>query len=135
MSGIGDLIQLAGLANGGGFNLNPMVENISNKIGADAAETRGQAIETVKGCGEKPEDWISLSRSDLRQRQVLAQLKAEKKRAKQERKAEKRKLQQQLEHQQRMQDLEYAEAKSKAEYNIQLAKDLSKRGISTPASV
>ena len=121
MSGIGDIIQLAGLANGGGFNLNPLVENISSKIGADATQVRGEAIETIKSCGEKPSDWIALSRSELRQRQVLANLKAEKKRAKQE-----------LKHLQRMQDLQFAEAQAKAEYNIQLARDLSKRGQQRP---
>ena len=121
MSGIGDIIQLAGLAGGGGFNLNPLVENISSKIGADATQVRGEAIETIKSCGEKPSDWIALSRSELRQRQVLANLKAEKRRAKQE-----------LKHLQRMQDLQFAEAQAKAEYNIQLARDLSKRGQQRP---
>ena len=121
MAGIADVIQLAGLASGGGFNLNPLVENISSKIGADATQVRGEAIETIKSCGEKPSDWIALSRSELRQRQVLANLKAEKQRAKQE-----------LKHLQRMQDLQFAEAQAKAEYNIQLARDLAKRGQQRP---
>ena len=132
MSGIGDIIQLAGLASGGGFNLNPLVENISSKIGADATQVRGEAIETIKSCGEKPSDWIALSRSELRQRQVLATLKAEKRRAKQERKAEERRAQQEFEHRQRMLNLEFTEAQTKAQYNAQLARDLSKRGQQRP---
>ena len=80
------------------------------------------AVEMLRSAGVDPNQFIPLSKADLKQRELFHRQQIESARAQQE-----------LEHRQRMLDLEFEQAKAKAEYEIQLAKDLSARGITTPA--